>query len=196
LDIHYTGETHGDAILNQIIVFDPALKVVSSAEDVTSAYFLARSNLLAGSDSLFAEDLRGEQLVSYRNHTASTIYKANENEAIFWDREKNRFYSAVANKDTLSVYDLFNQHKPIIKISGLDKLSGSLFINNNLLFLFNKDNIYHINIETTAGTGYKTMSMAYSIYPNKNGFFCHYNSISDGAGDMQAYSFIPIPPYQ
>jgi hypothetical protein len=194
LEIAYSGEKNPDAILNKIIVFDPTLKAIANSEDISLACFLASKKLLAGSDSLFLEDLRGEQVVSYRNTMPSEIYKAKENEAIFWDRERSQFYSVVTNSDTLSVYNLFDQQKPVIKIFGLHKTSNSLFIDNNLLFIFNDDNIYHINIETRASTGYNIKTMNYCIYPNKNGFFCHYNNIPNpnGASYTQAYTFIPF----
>jgi hypothetical protein len=190
LDIHYTGETQHDAIMNKVIVFDPELKVIAEADDITPAYLLTRNHILAGSDSLFSEDLKGEELVSYKTPTPNTIYKAHENEVILWDRELNRFYSAVTSRDTILVYNLFDQHKPVIKIFGLLK-SHPLFIDNNRLFISNNGNIYLINIETTAGMGYCIKPANYYVWPNKTGFFCEFDKNFNGdAGYTRAYSFI------
>lgn len=107
------------------------------------------------------------------------------------DREQNRFYSAVAGRDTLIVYNLFDKRKPVIKISGLDKTSNPLFVDDNRLFIFNNDKTYVINIETIAGIGYNIKPASYYIYPNKNGFFCCFNEKYNGdAGYTRAYSFI------
>jgi len=194
LNIYYTGERPDDKNQNQIIIFGPELNVVCSAEDIKPACFLASKKLLPRSDSLFLEDLKGEQLVSYRDSIPATIYKTKENEAIFWDREKSRFYIAATDRSTLSIYNLLDQHTPILKISGLDKASNSLFIDNNLWFILHNDNIYHINIETKESKGYRISPANYNIYPNKNGFFCDYPSFENPGSSSYAhvYSFIPI----
>ena len=194
LDIHYSGESHPDKGMNQLIVFGPDLKVVCKGEDIRSASFLASKKLLPNSDSLFLEDLKGEQLVSYKDSIPATIYKAKGNEVVFWDREKSKFYSAVTDRNALTVYDLFDEHLPVLKIAGLNKSSNPLLIDNNLLFIFQDDNIYYINIKTLKSAGYRISPASYNIYPNKSGFFYHYpflKSQSD-ADYSHVYSFIPI----
>jgi hypothetical protein len=191
LEMYYSGEKHRNTQTNEFIVFDAALKIICTGENVTTGYLLAKNNLLGSSDAFFVDDMTSSQLVSYRTETPSVIYKANENEVIFGDKEKNRFYTGVRYQDTLCVYSLSNKLHPIIKISGLDQSSILLFIHNGFMFIMHNGNVYYINIETQAGMGYKTTSKEFSIYPNKNGFYCDCY-ISTEETFRTGYVFIPI----